>query len=268
MDRTPSTCVGLPVFAVDGTQFGVVSGMFVQLEDGSASWIEIGDTASGQSVVAPARGAFVDDDGVDLPHSTETLLSAPYVLHSGELDWADEAQLRRHYGIDHPEGLQGPGPDAAVDRPAVATEEGVPAETAAPGADEDGPFVLRSEEELRISTETHATGTVRMRKWVETEHVSEEVELHREHLRVESEPIPPGNRPSAPEGVVLADAEYVVALHDEHLVATKVAVPREVVRLSKFVVVEPYVVEADLRQEQVVVEQDGVPVEAGQGGTR
>jgi stress response protein YsnF len=98
---------------------------------------------------------------------------------------------------------------------------------------------------------------VRLRKWVETQTVAEEVTLHREHVRLEREPVSLGSDDVRIRNAQIGEAEFEVWLRDEHVVASKVIVPREVVRLSKDVVPETLIVEADLRHEEVAVETSG-----------
>lgn len=49
--------------------------------------------------------------------------------------------------------------------------------------------MTRSEEELRVGKATEQRGQARLRKWVETEHVSDTVPIAREEARIVREPI-------------------------------------------------------------------------------
>jgi uncharacterized protein (TIGR02271 family) len=115
---------------------------------------------------------------------------------------------------------------------------------------------VRAEEELRISTEIRPTGTVRLRKWVETQTVSEEVVLHQERVRVERQPVSLSDLSGSTLSAEIGEAVYEVVLRDEQVVASKVTVPREIVRLTKHVVPETVLIEADLRREEVAVDGD------------
>ena len=54
---------------------------------------------------------------------------------------------------------------------------------------EEEAAVTRSEEEVRVGKRATVAGEARLRKWVETEPVSEQVEVRRESATVTREPI-------------------------------------------------------------------------------
>ena len=56
--------------------------------------------------------------------------------------------------------------------------------------------MTRSEEQLRVGTETVEAGRARLRKYVVTENVSTTVPVSHEEVRVEREPITDANRAS------------------------------------------------------------------------
>ena len=87
--------------------------------------------------------------------------------------------------------------------------------------------------------------------------MTDEVVLHQERVRVHREPVTVSNVDAALTHAEIGEAEYEVVLRDEHVVATRVLVPREVVRLTKDVVAETLVIEADLRSEEVSVDGTG-----------
>lgn len=145
-----------------------------------------------------------------------------------------------------------PGPDGTAalhQHPGASEETGVRAQP-------DVASVVRAEEQLRIDTQVTPVGTVRLRKRVETRTVTEEVVLHSERLRVERVPVDLTNIDALHAGAEIGEATYEVVLRDEELVATKVVVPREVVRLSKDVVRETVLVEAELGHEEVDVQTE------------
>jgi uncharacterized protein (TIGR02271 family) len=116
--------------------------------------------------------------------------------------------------------------------------------------------MTRSEEELRTGTERHATGRVRLRKWVETENVTVTVPVQREQVRIEREPITDANRDAAMAGPDISEEEHEVTLYEEQPVVDKVTVPRERVRLDKDVVTDEEHVSEELRKERIEVDGD------------
>ena len=113
--------------------------------------------------------------------------------------------------------------------------------------------VVRHEEELRTGRQRTVRGTVRVRKRVETQRVSEVVPREAERLEVERVAAGPDD---SGEIETLPDGSLSVPVLAEELVVTRRTVVRERVILRKRRVTEQTVVEADLRRERVDVEAD------------
>lgn len=114
--------------------------------------------------------------------------------------------------------------------------------------------VVRSEEELQIAKEQHESGRVRLRKWVETEHVTRTVPLSHEEVRLQREPIGADEAAAGMGDTDLSESDREIVLNEEQLVVNKRIVPKERVRMSKETVTEDIPVEADLRRERVEVD--------------
>jgi uncharacterized protein (TIGR02271 family) len=93
--------------------------------------------------------------------------------------------------------------------------------------------MTRSEEELRVGTEAHERGRVRLRKYVTTEQVQQTLPVRREEVRLERESVTDANVDAAMAGPDISEAEHEVVLHEEQPVVEKRVVPRERVRLDK-----------------------------------
>ena len=114
--------------------------------------------------------------------------------------------------------------------------------------------ITRSEEELRLSSAWRPVERVRVRKRVVTEQRVVTIELRREELVVEREPLEevpavPGEGPPVPEPLVLT-------LSEEQAVITKVVVPVERVRVVVDRITEEHELRTSLRAEQVDVVQE------------
>jgi uncharacterized protein (TIGR02271 family) len=82
--------------------------------------------------------------------------------------------------------------------------------------------MTRSEEQLRVGTETVEGGRARLRKYVVTENVSTTVPVSHEEVRVEREPITGANRDAALSGEPISEEEHEVTLRAERpVVATE-----------------------------------------------
>ena len=121
---------------------------------------------------------------------------------------------------------------------------------------EDEIRVQRSEEELVAGTREREAGAVKVRKRVRTDRERLAVPKKREEVSVERVPVnEEGRWREAPEaGIVDEDDEIRIPIVEEEVVAEKRPVVKEEIRLRKEVVEEEEVVEADVRKEEVDVE--------------
>jgi len=128
------------------------------------------------------------------------------------------------------------------------------------GQDTSGPntddAMTRSEEELTVAKTERETGRARLRKWIETEHQTQQVPVSREEVVVEREPITDANIGAAMSGPELSEEEHEVVLTEEEVVAQKEVVPKERVRLDKAVVTETETVSEDVRKERIELDAD------------
>lgn len=230
MDPAYLFWLGQPLLDADGTVFGTVGDVLVGADD-EPIWIEVPSARSGRSILVPVEGLTPTPSGVQVPYSSETLRGAPDLVVGDGPSWHEEDLLRRHYASGSSAGQ-------------VSRTDGPAGEAS----------VVRAAEELRLGTQVRPTGTVRVRKWVETSTVSEQVVLHQERLHVEREAVDLTNYDAVSSHASIGEAEYEIVLRDEQVVASKVTVPREVIRVSKDMVEETVLVEADLRHEEVAVE--------------
>jgi len=116
-------------------------------------------------------------------------------------------------------------------------------------ADGDGPVVVRSEEQLTTGVESVAVRRMRIRKVVVTEERTLTVQIRREELHLEDEPITGGE----PTSSALGDREVVVVLHEERPVVTTEVVAVERARIATYRVNEEQTVTDNVRREVVDV---------------
>jgi uncharacterized protein (TIGR02271 family) len=189
------------------------------------------------STFVPLSGATRDDDGLRVPYEKSHVKDAPNMEADGQLSEEEEARLYQHYGLDYGSG------DAA--------ETGH--DTSGPNTDE---AMTRSEEELQVGKTTRERGRARLKKYVVTENVTQTVPVQREEVRVEREPITEDNVDAATDGPAISEEEHEVTLHEEQVVTSKQAVPKERVRLEKDTVVEEQQVSEDVQKEQIEADGD------------
>jgi uncharacterized protein (TIGR02271 family) len=188
--------------------------------------------------------------------SKEQVKDAPRAEADGELSQEEEAALYQHYGLSYSEDRSESGLPEGGQAARTGTSNDAGRDTSGPTTDS---AMTRSEEEMRVGTRREQAGQARLRKWVETEHVSESVPVQREEVRVEREPITEANRGAAVSGADISEEEHEVTLYDERAVVEKVVVPKERVRLEKDVVTDHELVEGDVRKERIETEGDVDP---------
>lgn len=113
--------------------------------------------------------------------------------------------------------------------------------------------MTRSEERLVAGTTRHATGRVRLQKFVTTEMVTVEVPVRREEVRLVHEPLGDDAHGGAVDDVA---RDVVVVLHEERPVVGVEVVPVERVRLVVDTVTTTETVSGVVRAEHVELDGD------------
>lgn len=217
---------GAPVYDDSGEKIGTVEEIFYDADSTRPEWIGIGTGFFGtKRVLVPLQSAQVTEDGVSVPYSKDLVKDSPDI-ESDEISEETEQELYTHYqlaGRGSARGGRGKG---------KAKEQ-----------------VTRSEEELKVGKRAVETGSVRLRKWVETEPVDVDVELKRETARVTREQI------DQPVGdAELREEDIEVPLRKEEAVAQKQVVAKERVGVERDVETETETISDDVRKERVEVE--------------
>ena len=95
-------------------------------------------------------------ESVQVPYDKQQVTDAPSPQADGSLSQDDEAELYRHYGLEYTESRSDSGlPAGTPDRDTVGRD------TSGPTTDD---VMTRSEEELRVGTETRERGPAQLRK--------------------------------------------------------------------------------------------------------
>jgi len=237
-----------------GDKLGTIDAIYLDDETGQPEWATV---ASGlftaKIVFVPLAQAQDMGDSVQVPYDKDQVTSAPTMRADGSLSQDDEAELYRHYGLDYSEHRSDSGLPAGTGRDADADRDSVGRDTSGPTTDE---AMTRSEEELRVGTQTRERGRARLRKYVVTETQQVTVPVQREEVRVEREPITDANLDAATSGPDISEEEHEVTLHEETPVVDKRAVPKERVRLDTDTVTEERQVSEEVRKEHIEVDDD------------
>ncbi len=152
-------------------------------------------------------------------------------------------------------GAAGSAPGMAV-RPDRAARGGptMPPQSAREGAEAPMTEITRSEEQMRIGTERHEAGRVRVHKYVDTEMVERTIPVSHEEIRIDREPIT-GGEPDPK--VHISEDEHEIILYEERPVIAKETVPVERIHVRTEQVQDEQTVRGELRKERIEVTRDG-----------
>lgn len=198
----------------DDRYVGTLEEVYLDDDGEPTRWavVETGVGERSRSFV-PLSDAEVAGEDLRIAHGRDQVLAAAEVEPDGELTAQEEQRLSQIYGLG-------------------------------------GGELIRSEEELHVSTKVQASGRVRLRKVIVSEDVTVTVTLRREEVRLE--PVP--DTESADDTPAALDETgetlFEVTLHEEVPVIGTRVVPRERIRLRKVVVSEDRAVSAPVRAEQ------------------
>jgi uncharacterized protein (TIGR02271 family) len=242
----------------DGDRIGQIESIYVDDQTGEPEWALVNTGLFGtRSTFVPIAQAAASGDQVQVPYEKQLVKDAPNIDPDGHLSEQEEQELWRHYGLEYGSGYQAAGTTtgyAGADRTTTDDDRDTV------GRDVSGPTtddaMTRSEEELRVGTQTRERGRARLRKHVVTEEQQVTVPVQREEVRVEREPITDANLDAATSGPAISEEEHEVTLHEETPVVEKRAVPRERVRLDTETVTDERQVAEEVRKEQIEVEGD------------
>jgi uncharacterized protein (TIGR02271 family) len=252
--ETVQSWQGRTMVGPDGAKLGTIDAIYLDDETGQPEWALVNTGLFGtKSSFVPLAQAQDLGDSVQVPYDKQLVKDAPRVDTDQHLSEAEEQQLWRHYGLDYDSGYTD---TADRDRDGVYDD----VQDTAVGRDTSGPTtddaMTRSEEELRVGTQTRERGRARLRKYVTTEQQTVTVPVSREEVRVEREPITDANIDAATSGPDISEEEHEVTLREEEVVVDKRAVPKERVRLDTETVTDERQVAEEVRKEQIQVEGD------------
>ena len=236
MTTAPSQWPGREVADPTGVRYGHLEDVFVGKQTGEPEFGIV--NARGRRVTVPLHDAAERGDVIVLPFPPSQVMSAPEVQGDVEsIPPESGARVREFFGVGDKQDT--------IPIPSVSPE----AET------------VLSEEQLDVTTESRPAERVRLRKQVVTEEVTVTVEVRREELVIEREPIP-RDAVGAPEDGAFEDAaETVIVLHAEEPVVGRRVVPVERVRLRRDNVMEKVDISETVRKERADVEHIAIEQE-------
>lgn len=248
-----------------------------------------------KSTIVPIDLVRVNDkrELIEVAESKEVIKNAPSFDDDEEISPEHEAQIRSYYGLDRSSRHEGsPYGGYAASASPVDLEYGERTGTSgryspAPGErshkvpenepvippgeetggrpaarearDEDEVRVQRTEEELRAGVRQREAGSVNVRKRVHTDHERLRVPKRREQVSVERVPVEedvPRDASGVAPGAETGGDEIRIPIVEEEVIVEKRPVVKEEIRVRKDLVEEEEVVEADVRKEEIEVDDE------------
>ena len=239
-EREVSAAVGSTAYGANGDKLGTVEHFFVDDRTGVPTWVSVttGLFGTRHSVVPAVDAAYDEDDGsLRLPVTAEAVKSAPH-LAGDHLDPTEEAELRRHYGLED-DAVRDPGAGPAPGEPGWLPPVPPPAEHRHEDADLHSGLVDggRPTDDL-ANTAVMAAPT-------------QEIPV-----------VPPPPRADAEDGTGTTDGGMTRS--EERLVVDTELVATTRARLVKYVVTEEVQITVPIRREEIRIEE--VPLDAPDAG--
>jgi uncharacterized protein (TIGR02271 family) len=246
----PRELHGAAVVGRNDEKLGKVEMVFLDNETRHPEWAAVKTGMFGGHVsLVPLAVAEYRESTLVLPYDKDAVQRAPHHDPDQSLSIEQERELFEHYGLDYggetatgrgdgsPTGggdtrETGRGTDVREQGQATTgrrEDRGVGHDVSGPNTDE---AMTRSEEELRVGTQTQERGRARLRKYVVTEEQTTTVPVSHEEVVVEREPITQTNAPAAHDGPAISEEEHEVVLHEERPVVGKETVAKERVRMG------------------------------------
>jgi uncharacterized protein (TIGR02271 family) len=242
-----SDVIGSTAYGSDGEKIGKVGQVYFDESTDQPEWVTVNTGLFGTSEsFIPLSDATFEGDRLTVSHTKDKVKGAPNVGDDGHISPEEERALYDYYGRGWDDSY-----DTTTTTTNVAGTEGY--DTSGPTTDD---AMTRSEERLSVGTRQEQVGRARLRKWVETENVTQTVPVRRERAVLETEPITEANIGNATSGPELSSEEHEVVLHEEVPVVQKTVEPVERVRLGTETVQSEETVTEEVRSERIDVDGD------------
>jgi uncharacterized protein (TIGR02271 family) len=274
---------GYEVYDRNRQRIGEVEALFLD-ENDQPEYIGVAMGVLGtQSTLIPMGIATVDEEvgRIVVLADKETVMGGPTFDEDREFTSEYDDRVRSYYGLGSgarnedrgtyiaygEETPSATGPNAAgrgmsrgdtegrgIRERGIRGEGGASDRSSSSGLEHEGEVrIQRSEEELRVGTRKREAKAVKVRKRIVTERQRMSVPKVREEVTVERVPVE--GRDAAELGAAkIGEDEIVVPMTEEEVVVEKRPVVKEEIRIRKDVVHEKEVVEADLRKEEIDID--------------
>ncbi|MFG1705768.1 DUF2382 domain-containing protein [Nonomuraea sp. M3C6] len=249
------------VVGSDGQSIGKVGQVYLNDHTGEPEWVTVRTGFFGmKQTFVPLANARRSGEEIRVPFDREMIKGAPNIDVDGRLSLQEEADLYRYYGMQPsavPQQRTGePRTRGPITGERIERQTGrLAGETRGDVTEDRDIDITRSEERLRIGTESRETGRVHLHKYVETETVRETVPLSHEEVVIEREAINDGEAVGAQE---IHEEDREMILHEQRPVVGKETKPVERIHIHKQDVRHEETVEGEVRKERFEIDEEGV----------
>jgi len=236
---------GSDVIDAQGEKVGQLEDIYYDDDSGQPEWIGVKSGMINKTKhLVPLEGAQQSDGSLRIAYPKDRVEGTPEI-NEEHISPATEAELYRIYELQAPTG------HVADDQPQGRANEARSEPMAGRSGDTDEAGVTLHEEQARIGKQRRPAGTARLRKWVETDTVTEDVALEQDRAEVRREPV----NESAP-GAELREETVEMELGREEPIVEKETRATERVALDRETDTEHEEVSTRIGREHAEVEQD------------
>lgn len=244
--------VGAQVTDSDGLGVGKVEQVFRNDADGTPSWARI-RSAKGLHFVPLTGCKMMSGGSLSVPFDSRKIMSEPTVKVDRHMSVEQEEQLRAYFGIRVPAQPSRPTRRQTIPPGQIPATRPRPDQIQVTGqteAEAATEWLTRSEEQLVVDTETHVSGRVKLRKFVDSEPVQQTVHVFHEEYDVERIPVDD-------DQVVgeMAASEQEIFLHESRTNVSKRTIQVERVRLTVRKVEEDKTISGEVRKERIEIDE-------------
>ncbi|MBG6225074.1 uncharacterized protein (TIGR02271 family) [Arthrobacter sp. CAN_A2] len=233
-----------------GDKVGSIGEVYLNDATETPTWVTVHTGLFGtKESFVPLEGAAVQDGRLVVAYPRDLIRNAPSIERDGHLSPEDKGVLYAHYGLD--ERTTASAATTAED--VTASDDGAVTRERRGGGE---PWMIRSEEQLRVGTEAYEAARVRLRKYVITEEATRTVPLLKEELLTEREPITKADA-TMDDSLFQEDVVELVGHEERAVVLGRETVPVERVRLARTTVTGRTTVREEVRKERIVTIVDG-----------
>jgi len=247
---------GATVYDESGDKIGKVEQIYLDDTSQDPAWVTVNTGFFGTSeTFIPLQAADFSGDDLRVPYAKDKVKDAPRVESDQHISREEEQELYRYYGLTETSGTTTGTTGTAGEHRGVTEGVDTGVDTGVESrATGDEASVTLSEEQLEVQKHAQETGRVRLRKYTTTDTKQVEVPVTKERLRVEREPA----SGTATAGAIGDDDQVEeITLREEQVNVQKEAVPVEEVSIAKEQVTEHETVSEDVRKEHADLDLDG-----------